>query len=177
MTVDELVAADRAATEAFVRSCVFVGRVLDYGCGLQPYKAIVEAAGGEYVPFDRAGFRPRALSRVPSTWAPADVGSACVLAEAWDVILCTQVAQYVADLPALLAQFRQALSACGGALVLTWPTCWPETFAGDGYRYTDWGMRTLAVEAGLAVERTVQLATHEAGDVVFALGYGMVARA
>ena len=52
---DELLTLERESLTAFVQSCshLMAGRVLDYGCGKQPYRHVVEAAGGEYVPFDR----------------------------------------------------------------------------------------------------------------------------
>jgi hypothetical protein len=173
---------ERESIRRFVESVAdaghLKGRVLDFGCGKQPYREIVEATG-EYVPYDRRHF-------------PANVSGEDVGEEPWpgtddfDAILCTQVVQY-AEFPADLLRafkFRSKL------LVMTYPTAWPEVEAEDRWRFTKAGMQWMLTRAGFTILR------HEARGSVwdprfdvgsnkrvtatgeeFVLGYGVVARA
>ena len=65
------------------------GTVLDLGCGKQPYRAIIEQAGGEYFGWDR--------SDLPGSVVPDDVGldGDVELVGEYDTIVMTQVWQYV----------------------------------------------------------------------------------
>jgi hypothetical protein len=135
---------ERASIRAFVESAVseFHGRVLDYGCGLQPYRQIVESAGAEYHGWDRAHF--------PANVSVDDVGDVALLAYRYDTILCTQVAQYWPDPAAELRKIR-AVTRKGGALVLTYPTSWDVIEPDDLWRFTRPGMeRLLLARAGSA---------------------------
>lgn len=151
------------------------GRVLDYGCGKQPYREIVQAGGGEYIPFDRAHF--------PANQS-GDVGEE-PFATTYDAILCTQVIQYAEFPPDLMRAFK----ARGRVLVMTYPTNWPEVQDVDLHRFTKAGMTRLLDRAGFTILR------HErrgyvydahfpsgrekritASGFEFALGYGVVAR-
>lgn len=164
------------------------GRVLDYGCGKQPYRDIVEVVGGEYVGYDHASF-------------PAHVGDVSVgtdpLYEAddpFDTILCTQVVQYVPiyrdegvtpdnSLRALLDHWQFALrkgeygTEPGGYLVLTYPTNWPEVEPEDLHRFTKAGMERLLTEAGFTIIRHDFRHGFQHEGVSFACGYGVIARA
>lgn len=161
-----------AADEGYLR-----GRVLDYGCGKQPYRDIVEKQGGEYVPFDRAGF--------PGNVSAEDIGAVLPLDS--DSVLCTQVVQYIPDVGVTLAGFRGMLRFSrgrrSGCLVLTYPTNWPEVEAEDLHRFTKAGMELLLIEAGFSILRHERRATvhgsydGEYAGYEFALGYGVVARA
>jgi len=147
------------------------GRVLDYGCGRQPYRDIIERHGGDYLGFDRADFPA-------STTQGADHGPGNVLAYGYDAILCTQVLQYVRDPRATLRDFHRALWRGHGTLVLTYPTTWPEVEEEDMWRFTKAGMERLLSEAEFSVlrhdRRGVLLPP---GNEQLAIGYGVVARA
>lgn len=183
---------ERESIRRFVQAAAddgyFSGRVLDYGCGRQPYREIVEAARLNigYEGFDLAEF--------PGNVSGTDVGDDEMFwdANAWDAILCTQVVQYVApgaDVIDLIAGLHQRLFS-GGHLVLTYPTNWPEVEDADQHRFTRAGMERLLTDEGFTIVR------HEARGSVhdpqfntavgkrvravgeeFVLGYGVVARA
>lgn len=149
------------------------GRVLDYGCGKQPYRLIVEANGGEYVGYDAPTF-------------PASVVTEDTTGDAWSLdfntVLCTQVVQYVSDVRKFLWDIRidRFPPTKGGHLVLTYPTNWPEVETADLHRFTKAGMERLLTEAGF------EIVAHEPRHRVymvgaptdpFCLGYGVIARA
>lgn len=168
---DELRELERASLLDFVGSCApyFTGRrVLDYGCGKQPYRGIVARAGGDYVGYDRRVF-------------PANVGVSEyggddeVFENRWGAILCTQVVQYVDD-PGALLVILAALLEDGGRLVLTGPTTWPEVEPEDLHRHTIAGIGRLVTMAGLELERLESRARLELLGNVVSIGYGLVAR-
>ena len=155
------------------------GRVLDFGCGKQPYREIVESAGGEYVPYDRKHFKGNVSGE--------DVG-----VDPWPgtdhftTILCTQVLQYTPWPADLIRAFKMR----GARLVMTYPTTWPEVEAEDLHRFTKAGMERLLTEAGFRIVKHVsrgmlldpQFEVANAKRVratgeEFAIGYGVVARA
>jgi trans-aconitate methyltransferase len=154
--------------QALVSGFLF-GRVLDYGCGKQPYREIIEKAGREYMPFDRAA--------LPANVSGEDIGvSMFANTEHWDSILCTQVLQYIPDPARELRRLRTYL-VDNGYLVVTYPTNWPEVEDADLHRFTKAGMQRLLKEAGFTVVRHDWRAGFTYEGVSFALGYGAVARA
>jgi SAM-dependent methyltransferase len=164
---------EHVSVAAFVRRCgdrgLLGGRVLDLGCGLQPYRGIVESAGGEYHGYDRAD--------LPAATVWEDVGDHGLTEGGWDTILCTQVIQYVADPLPWLREIRWALRR-GGALVLTGPTNWPEVETADLHRLTLAGAERILKTAGFRVEtseRRAQITVARNWKV--SLGYGIVGRA
>lgn len=165
-SVAELSELERASLRAFVESCGdhFTGRVLDYGCGKQPYRDVVERAGGTYMPWDRKTF---------GGGSGGDIGPLFVEA-LWpiDTILCTQVIEYVDDPGRLLNGFKAQMSE-GGVLVLTGPTSWIEP-PGHLHNQTLEGIRVLLERAGFVVERLESRGHVGPG---FSIGYGAVARA
>lgn len=174
---------ERESIRRFVQSAAdegyFKGRVLDFGCGQQPYRVIVEAAEGEYHGFDRPYF--------PGSTVLADVGEEPWPApETWDTILCTQVLQY-AEFPVdMLRAFHQR----GNVLVMTYQTHWPEVEEADHWRFTKAGMEWQLTRTGFKILRHVargsvwdprfdvgsnKRVTATGEELV--LGYGVVARA
>lgn len=145
----------------------FYGNVLDFGAGRQQYRDIVEQQRATYVPFDRIDH--------PASIAEEDTGSAMWMAQDWDGILCTQVVQYVPDVPTLFSQFRFALAA-GGRLVLTYPTCWDEVEAADLHRFTFSGIERLLKEAEFEIISHERRAEIDLRGFKFPLGGGVVAR-
>lgn len=188
MTLREL---ESASIRAFVQSAAdegyLSGRVLDYGCGKQPYRDIVEVAGGSYYGYDMAEF--------PANVSGADVGEyeeAWFSDDAFDAILCTQVIQYVPlwrwgqqhTIPTIFAAWQREVLAPEGHLVMTYPTNWPEVEPEDLHRFTKAGMERLLTEAGFTIVRHERRAwalmvASDVGDANerIALGYGVVARA
>jgi hypothetical protein len=170
-TVREL---ETASIRAFVESCAdhLTGRVLDYGCGRQPYRGIVEHMGATYVGHDRA--------RYPANISGDDIGPDRPLdaEQAWDAILSTQTFQYVPwlELPELLFSFWTALRP-GGKLVATGPTNWAEVQPEDLHRLTRAGVRALVESVGFEVERLESRAEIDLGGFRLSLGWGLVASA
>lgn len=168
--VSALYDAERASIRLFVerhRDKLATGLVLDYGSGApglcvkpSPYRSLID---GEYAAYDPALEGAEAvnpLMRVPR--------------QRYDAILCTQVLQYASSPGALLLQFHELLHK-GGALVLTYPTHWPEVETWDCWRFTGHGMEQLVRAAEFEV------VVHEArwrmvGDgFTLTGGYGLVA--
>lgn len=159
----------RAANEGFLR-----GRVLDYGCGLQPYRSIVEDSGGEYEGYD--------LQAYGGNVSGENIGEDLLWdANAWDAILCTQVVQYVApgyEIIDMLSEIYDRLVK-DGFLVMTYPTNWPEVESSDLHRFTKAGMERLLNEVGFEIirhERRAEVPIAVTGDLL-ALGYAVLARA
>ena len=189
--MSDLRTIERESIRAFVQSAAddgyLDGRVLDYGCGKQPYRDIVEAADGEYVGFDREFF--------PGNVSAEDIGSldkeSPEEGTGFNAILCTQVVQYIpmAEFPAgEFLSFLKWLIVDHGYLVMTYPTNWPEVEPEDLHRFTKAGMERLLTEAGFEIVRHEQRGRHiffavpgghylNHGRGEIALGYGVIARA
>lgn len=152
----------------FVASCalLFRGRVLDFGCGKQPYRFIVEGGGAKYVGFDAPGF--------PASVAEAETGPLDWARVTWDAILCTQVVQYVPDVAFLLETFWDALSP-DGHLILTGPTNWPVVEREDLWRFTPAGISQLLHHNRFTVERLVERAHVPSPGGPMLIGWGIVA--
>jgi len=178
MSPDTLRVLEAKSIRAFVESCAdrFGGVVLDYGCGTNPYRDIVEQAGGTYVGADSPAFPSHVpggefRDLVPTLGQPGTRVQA-------DTVLFTQVAQYVpaATLWSLLYEWRRMLHP-HGALVMTYPTNWPEVEDTDLHRFTRAGMTKLLTETGYAIVRHERRGEIEWRGERFALGYGAVAEA
>lgn len=140
---------------------LFRGRILDYGAGKpgtcrtpEPYRYLVSQSDGEYLPFDRGDVFPE---------------------PPFDVILCTQVLQFIEDPAALLSLFGAYLRPRAGVLVLTYPTNWAECEAEDLWRFTKAGVDRMLHRAGFAVGVHERRAEVRIGSYSFPLGYGVVA--
>lgn len=164
---------DKATTRAWLEQQrqYLRGRVLDYGCGLQPYRDLVE---GEYVGYDRKAF--------PGNVSKQDHGpSGSLRKEYWDTILCTQMLQYVPSPNPLLMAFRNALQL-GGHLVMTYATNWAQVEPWDKWRFTRGGMEKMLSRTLFATQKW-QIIEHDCkgeinlGGFRLPLGYGVVARA
>jgi SAM-dependent methyltransferase len=121
------------------------GRVLDIGCGLQPYRPMLGEGVTEYVGLDREG----ELSN------PTVVGSAESLPfgdATFDVVLSTQVLEHVPEPARALTEAVRVLKP-GGRLVLTVPGVWPTHEAPHDYwRFTRHGLKRLLDDHGIACE-------------------------
>jgi hypothetical protein len=198
---EELTRIENESIRSFVQKAAdegyLSGRVLDFGCGRQPYRDIVERlATSTYTGFDRPWF-PGYMQGAPTLGPAPD--------EVWDIdwnaIICTQVVQYLPlyrygtdpqdperpSLQGVLTSMKYSLEI-GGHLVLTYPTNWPEVQPDDLHRFTKAGMERLLIEADFEIlvhERRAAIdhfsyRDGRGSDISrdeFALGYGVIARA
>jgi len=134
-------------------------RVLDLGCGEQPYASIVKEKASEYFGMDvmvRDTKRPDVC---------ADSLSLPFKGHSFDTVLCTQVLEHVKDPFILFHQVSRVLKDAG-CLILTAPQAWPlheEPY--DFFRYTKYGLTELAESNSL---RVIKL--EERGGGISAIG-------
>jgi len=127
------------------------GAVLDVGCAEQPFRALIESSGRRYVGMDVVQNSTRSVDIVSTL---EDVPSP---AQAYSVILCTEVLEHVVDIDAAFAGLRRLVSP-GGAVVLTVPFIFPlhmEPY--DFRRLTLHGVQRLAADHGFSVEASTPL--------------------
>lgn len=168
MTRREIYRLERDSIREFVADYPYTGHVLDYGCGDQPYRDLIETTAS-YSPWDR--------QLLPGKPRGSDHGADDPLAaRTWDAIVCTQVIQYVPDAYRLLRRFREAVKP-GGALVLTGPGCWHEEEMANLHSYTRAGISRLLSAAGFTVERCVDRGTFDVGGFPISVGWGALGRA
>jgi SAM-dependent methyltransferase len=118
------------------------GRLLDVGCGLQPYRDLFRSVD-LYVGID---VPPSAKVDIYGTALSLPFPDAC-----FDSVLCNEVPEHVPE-PALLMSEVARVLRPNGILLLTTPQTWGlhlEPF--DYYRYTKYGLRYLAEKSGLRV--------------------------
>jgi SAM-dependent methyltransferase len=167
---DELTRIENESILAFLHSVAdegyLRGRVLDYGCGRAPYRRLVEEHGGEWFGYDDPKYPDSMASRYVGDWSQT---------ETYNAILCTQVLQFVPDIPELLRRLHGLLRP-DGDLVMTYTTNWPEVNAGDLHRHTRAGMAALLDAAGFSVLRHDRRATIHAHEYEWPFGYGVVAK-
>lgn len=119
------------------------GKVLDLGCGNQPYRPLLTNAE-DYIAYD--------IDTISST--PVIVGTAVELPfsnASFDGILCTQVLEHLSEPWRLFEEAARVLRP-GGNILLTAPQAWrlhEKPF--DYYRYTYYGLTHLAQRAGLDI--------------------------
>lgn len=141
---------ERHSTRAFLEDSVamFDGRkVLDYGCGSQPYRSLIEGAGGAYTAFDSTGFPAHVAGPLDTLSAVPTFDADAMAHIRYDVVVCTQVIQYV-DPPEILLRKIAEHVADGGTLLLTGPTNWPIVETSDLWRFTVAGITSLLKKAG-----------------------------
>lgn len=171
MTHDELAAMEARSIREYVAWALSKGflrdRVLDYGCGEQPYREAIEIAGHHYDGYDRAHFGG---SRVTE-----DVGVALMYdANAWDSILCTQIVNHVLDPAEVIHDLYDHLFV-KGFLVMTYPTTWPE-IRDDLWRFTERGMNYLLTGAGFTIRDSSKRGAIVENGFELPIGYGVVAQ-
>ena len=124
-------------------------KALDAGCGGQPFRSTIESRGYRYLSLDAVaavGVQPDFLCALD-----APLPSACRDAGPFQLILCTEVLEHVADWAAALANLRDLLSP-GGTLIITCPFVYPlheEPF--DFWRPTPHAIAHWAARSGLTV--------------------------
>lgn len=121
------------------------GRLLDVGCGRRPYAFLLPGVR-EYIGLDAVA--------QPGGADAAGLAAALPFANAqFDTVLCTQTLEHVDDPQLALAEMARVLRP-GGFLILTVPQSWRlHEKPHDFFRYTRYGLITLAQRAGLEVQR------------------------
>jgi hypothetical protein len=143
--------------------------VLDFGCGKQPYRGIVERAGGDYHGYD--------LKKFPGNMSGKDITPSLVRPLV-ATILCTQVVQYMPDVQKWLCDLKNLYAWVPKFhLVLTGPTNWPEVQDFDLHRFTRAGMESLLISAGFEVVLSERREAFTHLGYEWSLGFGIVARA
>lgn len=120
------------------------GRLLDVGCGNQPYRELFAPFIREYVGLDRDWRESR----------PDVVGDALRLpfpAETFETVLMIQVLEHLPDPLGAMGEIRRVLKR-GGRVILTAPQYWRvHEEPHDYYRFTRFGLIHLAQQNGLRV--------------------------
>lgn len=136
----------------FMKSNVhlFVGRVLDFGSGTQPYKHLIS---GKYTPHEKGD----------------------TIKGMYDTIICNQVFQYLRDPEQIIESFHTHLTF-GGYLVMTYATNWDEVEDDDLTRITKSGMTKMLEAARFNIIRHERRSQVSFNNFKFPLGYGVVAQ-
>lgn len=130
------------------------GDVVDVGCGIKPYAAMLAPLVTRHVGVDHPG-SPHDPSQLDIA---ALAYSVPVREQTFDGAICTAVLEH-------LEEPEQALRECcrilkpGGVAIYSVPFIWhPHEEPRDFYRYTEHGLRYLMTKAGFEVVRIVPLA-------------------
>jgi SAM-dependent methyltransferase len=124
-------------------------RVLDAGCGNQPFRRLLQEAGHHYSSLDVA----QNVDGTVDFLGPLDgeLPAALGAAAPFDLVLCTEVLEHVADWAAAFANLRR-LAGGRGVVVLTCPQFYmlhEEPF--DFWRPTEYAVRYYAERFGFRV--------------------------
>jgi SAM-dependent methyltransferase len=122
-------------------------RVIDVGCGVQPYRA---ALGGfrHYVGFD-SPLRPDSAASADAFGDAVALPFADACA---DAVLCTEVMEHVSEPATMLAEIHRVLRP-GGHLIVTVPFTWHiHDEPHDFWRFTEFGLRRVLERAGFEVD-------------------------
>lgn len=122
------------------------GRLLDVGCGTQPYRSLFKVS--EYVGLEID--TPQARTRNIAV-AYYDGGAFPFESDSFDAVLCNQVLEHVFEPESFLAEIRRVLRP-GGRLLLTVPFAWDEHEQPWDYaRYSSFGLAALLGRNGFRI--------------------------
>ena len=147
--------------------------MLDFGCGLEPYRRIVKKAGGVYTGHDGKNF--------PGSVVAEDVGPSWtqLSTRQFDAVIMTQVWQYVDPyvLHSLLYDFSRGVALRpGGWLLATGPTNWPVVENDDLWRLTPSGAEHILDKAGFDEISVAPRFAVKVENVSWSVGWQAVAR-
>jgi SAM-dependent methyltransferase len=125
------------------------GRLLDIGCGVMPYRPLIEPLVDSYEGFDIE-------ARTDNVNYLGDIQDMrSVPSDTFDTAICLEVLEHVPDPFRAAAEIRRVLKP-GGVLIASTPHLSRlHEEPHDYYRYTHYGLRHLFTQAGLTVE-TIQ---------------------
>ena len=129
--------------------------VIDVGCGQQPLRGVVESGGARYVGFD---VEQNAQGTVDVLgFLDQDLPASLTSERRYDVVLCTEVLEHVADWDTAFRNLS-ALVSPNGALIVTLPFIFPLHMEPvDFLRGTPYVIERLAAKYGLAVIESQRL--------------------
>jgi SAM-dependent methyltransferase len=133
-------------------------RVLDVGCGNQPFPSRIESTGVSYRPLDASSHDGVSIDVIARIDQP-DLPEAIYQDGPYDLILCSEVLEHVAEWDVAFANFYSLL-ARSGHLILTCPHFFPlheEPY--DFWRPTPYAISFFAEKYGLVVEKEQRLGT------------------
>jgi len=120
------------------------GKLLDFGCGSKPYRSLFNV--DEYIglDFEKTG-HDHSQEQIDVFYD----GRKIPFDDAYfDSILCSEVAEHLFDLPAVLAEMNRVLKK-GGQLLLTCPFVWSEhEVPYDFARYTQFALKDMVEKNG-----------------------------
>lgn len=126
------------------------GRLLDYGCGGSPYRGLLP----QFSPYIRADITPAEgidLITNDQGLLPNEKSGS------YDIVFSTQVLEHVPDTAQYLNEAYRLLRP-GGSLILTTHGFYPEHGCpGDFYRWTGYGLKQVAENAGFVVEENYKI--------------------
>lgn len=121
--------------------------MLDIGCGIKPYKEIIEKFCTKYIGLDQ----PTTLHGLKEVEVVGDTLFLPFSAGSFDSVVSFQVMEHVTEPQLFLSEAFRVLKHGGKALLMT-PLMWGEhEQPHDYFRYTRYGLRYLAEKAGFEV--------------------------
>jgi len=108
--------------------------VLDVGGRIQPYRPLLEGRTRRYVAID--------LRRTPLVNAVARGEQIPLAAGQFDLVICTQVLEYVPEPAAAIAEIYRVLKP-GGRILLSVPAVFPRDSDHDSWRFLPQSLRIL----------------------------------
>jgi len=127
------------------------GKVLDIGCGEKPYYKFVKHKVEKYVGLDH----PETPHPKENIDVFATAYSIPFESNYFDVAILTQVIEHLEDPQKALNEINRVLKK-RGVLILAWPFLYPIHEAPrDFFRYTSYGMQSMAEMAGYEVQKIV----------------------
>jgi predicted TPR repeat methyltransferase len=141
-------------------------RALDVGCGEQPLRSVIESHGLSYTGMDIVQNSAQSVDIIAAIDAQAS--NPAITGARYDLVLCTEVLEHVADLASALSNMRQLLVE-GGLAVVTVPFVFPLHMEPYDYvRLTPHALSRLADQHGFAIEQCDKLGS--SFDVICTLG-------
>lgn len=141
----------RAAIAARARHAS--GLLLDVGCGLKPYQAILMPHVRRYVGVE---YSPTSGYRGNRADICGDAAALPLASESCDTVLATELLEHVTDPDRVVAEIARVLRP-GGVAIVTVPFMFPIHEGTDYYRYTAPGMAAILNRHNLEVLESAPL--------------------
>ncbi|MFC1977613.1 class I SAM-dependent methyltransferase [Chloroflexota bacterium] len=127
------------------------GKLVDLGCGIKPYKNIFAPYCDSYFGVDHPDVAKSHYGEDKQADLWADCTETGLDGESFDTVLSTQVLEHIEHPEKLLKEAHRLLKK-SGILIVTTPFFWQEhSVPHDYYRFSQYGLKSLAKEAGFDV--------------------------